>query len=109
MWAIPNTTVTVLRGTTVSAYGDALDNTTPAASGIPALITERNRTVFDRTTQTPRVVRVVSCAVQSDTDLREEDRVRDDTTNTVYAVRSVTQPGGAGHVADLLVELGRVT
>lgn len=109
MWAVPSTTVTVLRGTTTSAFGDQLDNTAVAASGIPAVITERSRTVFDHATQTPRVIRTVSCAVQSDTDLRRTDRLRDEATDVVYAVDAVTQPGGAGYTADLLVTLKRVT
>jgi len=56
------------------------------------------------------VVRVVSGQVQSDTDVRVGDRLRDDTHGgVIYTVENVTDPGGAGNTADLELELKRVT
>lgn len=109
MYALATTTVSILRGTSVDEYGDAYDNGTVAASGIPAAVVEESRRTYDRATQTPRTIRAVRGTLGSGVDVREGDQLRDDRTGLIYAVQAVTQPGGVGMTPDLDVDLIRVT
>jgi hypothetical protein len=109
VYSLANCLISILRGTTTNRYGDEVDNGTVVASGIPALVTETNRTVYDRASQEARIIRVSRGAVQSDVDIRDNDQIKREDTNTVYMVQSVTQPDGAGVTTDLVLELKRVT
>lgn len=109
MYAVASCLASILRGTTIDADGDEVDTDTAIATGVPALITEKSRTVYDPSTQERRIIRVSRGAVQSDTDIRDNDRLRDDTNGITYMVQSVTQAGGAGFTNDLVLELKRVT
>lgn len=109
MYAVANARCSILRGTTLDAYGDEVDAATVVASNVPALIEETNANFYDPSTQTPRVIRVVGCHLQSDTDVLPGDRLRDDTHGVIYMIESVTQPGGPGLVTDLELNLRRVT
>jgi hypothetical protein len=108
MYALATCSASVLRGTGTDDWGDVTDNATVAASGIPARIVVRNKTVFDPSTQTPRVVQVVVGAVGSEVDVVDTDQIRDDTRGVLYAVESVTQPNGPGITPDLALQLRRV-
>jgi hypothetical protein len=109
MYAVASCLASILRGTTTDQFGDQVDTGTVIATDVPALITEKSRTVYDPSTQERRIVRVSRGAVQSDTDIRDNDQLRDYTTGITYMVQSVTQAGGAGFVNDLVLELKRVT
>lgn len=108
MYGLANCLISVLRGTSTDTWGDQVDNGAIAASGIPARILVRSRTVFDESTQEPRVVQIVSGAVASTADVRDGDQIRDDTHSVTYTVQSVTQPNGVGLVPDLELDLQRV-
>lgn len=108
MYGLANCLCSVLRGTTTSSYGDVLDNGTVAASGIPAFIAVRSKTITDSASQTPRVVQTIRGAVSSAVNIQDTDQLRDDTHGVVYAVEAVTQPLAAGITPDLELELRRV-
>jgi hypothetical protein len=108
VYALATCLASVLRGTGTNTWGDTVDNATVAASGIPAAITVRSRTAQDSATQTSRVIETVTGAVGSNVDIRDTDRLRDDTHGITYSIEAVTQPGGAGLTADLQLELRRV-
>ncbi len=109
MRAIPNTTISVLRGTTLDEFGDETDNATVAASGIPCSLIEQVRQAHTPESPTPRVVRYTIGRVNPDTDVRETDRVMDERTNRIYIVQAVSQTGGIGTVNDLRLDLKYTT
>lgn len=109
MYEVANCTVSILRGTSVNQWGDTVDNSTVAASGIPALILVTTETTTDPSTQAPRTVQTVHGVVNSNVDVRDTDQILDETHSVTYAVESVTQPLATGFTPDLELELRRVT
>lgn len=112
MYALASTTCSVIRGTTTNAWGDQVDdviNATVIATGVPVSLAVTNTNTSDPTTQQIRIVRSISGAIQSDTDIRETDRLRDDATGAIYIVESVTQPLGPGFTGDLDLVLKQVS
>lgn len=108
MYGLANCLISVLRGTSTSEFGDSLDNGTVAASGIPAAIVVRSRTIFDPSTQSARIVQQLIGTVGSAVDITDTDQIRDDTHGVTYSVEAVTQPLGIGLTPDLELELRRV-
>ena len=110
MYALASTTVSILRGTTTNQWGDQVDdpNASAVATGVPVDITVINTNAFDPTSQQIRTIRTISGAIQSDTDIKETDRLRDDATGVVYIVESVTQRMDPGFVGDLELVLKQV-
>jgi hypothetical protein len=120
VYAIANTTVTILRGTGLDAEGDIMDAGTAIATGVPAMISTPAQspfrpivlgtTVFDPGTEMPSTVREVLCVLQGNTDVTNEDQLMDEYTSYVYAVMLVTQGGRVvGLTPDLQLTLKRVT
>jgi hypothetical protein len=109
MYEIATCKASILRGTSTDAYGDVTDTGTVIASGIIASIRESSRTVFDPSTQTPRVIRTIDCRLPSGIDVVNTDQVRDDTYGITYIVAGVTVPRQPGFAADLEVQLKRIT
>ena len=104
--------ISILRGTTTNQWGDEIDATDGAqviATGVPVALAITSTTAHDPSTQTIRVVRRITGAIQSDTDVRDNDRLRDDATGAVYVVESVTTPLGPGFTADLDLVLRQVS
>jgi hypothetical protein len=109
MQAIATTTISVLRGTTTDAYGDEQDTDTIVATGIPASLTEQSRRVTTRDDPTPRIVRYATARVGSGTDIRDQDRVRDERTGAVYIVDSPSSMANPALAVDLRLDLRRTT
>lgn len=109
MYAIANCLVDVLRGTSQNDWGDAVDNGTVAATGVPASIIVANTRVWDATTQTPRAVQRITGVMGSERDVRVNDQLRDTTHGITYAVDSVTQENAIGRTPDLSLLLSRLT
>lgn len=109
MYALATCTASILRGTTTDEYGDAVDASTVAHSGVNAQILDNVMRVYDPSTQTPRIVRSYICHMQSGTDVRIGDRLRDDTHDVVYIIENVTQANQAGLTVDLILDLRRIT
>jgi hypothetical protein len=79
------------------------------STGNPASIVESGRHTYDRATQTPRTIRVVSGLLGSGTDVLDGDQIRDDTNNGIlYVVKTVTQPRSFGYLPDIELDLQRV-
>jgi hypothetical protein len=105
-----NTTVTVLRGQGVNAYGDVTDDLTAVFTGIPVPLVETKQDLFDPLTQTPRTVRSIECHLPSWVGLLNTDRIQDDSTGDVYAVTEVTMPPTLiGIPVDTVATLKRIT
>lgn len=109
MYALATCTASVLRGTGVNVYGDEIDGGAAVYTGVLAAIREVSSVVSDPSTQTPRTVRSLICHVPSDLDVREGDRLRDDTNSVLYAIENVTHPQGPGVTRDTVLDLQRVT
>lgn len=109
MQAIATTTVSVLRGTTTDAYGDEKDTDTPISAGIPASLTEQSRRVTTRDDPTPRIVRYAVARVPARTDVRDQDRIRDDRTGAIYIVDAVSSMANPTAVPDIRLDLRRTT
>jgi hypothetical protein len=103
------TTVAILRGTTTDEYGDEQPGGTPVAQGVLASIQEVTRSVFDAATATPRIVRQVVGRVPQGTDVTTTDRIRDERTNTIFAVTAVYAAADLGWPSDIKLDLERTT
>jgi hypothetical protein len=111
MYQLANCTVSILRRdpTAKNARGDAGGEYVEISTGNPASIVESSRSTFDRATQTPRTIRVVSGLLGSGTDVLGADRIRDDTNaGILYVAQTVTQPRAFGYLPDIELDLKRV-
>lgn len=104
----PTTTVSILRGSADDTYGDPADNSTVASSGIPASILERDRQSTDRATGTPRTVRYVTARLPAGIDVTEDDRIKDETTGSIYWIGSVSQLSSFVGTNELKLDLRKV-
>lgn len=109
MQAIATTRLDVLRGTTTDAYGDEQDTDTVVATGIPASLTEQSRRVTTRDDPTPRIIRTITARVPAGSDIRDQDRVRDQRTGAVYIVDAPSTMANPTLAVDLRLDLRRTT
>jgi len=106
MMALANCTLTVFRGTSIDAYGDEIEvNTVSVATGIPASVIERSKTVTTYDRDTPRTVRWFTGRVDQGTDIRQNDRVRNEQTGMVFLVDSIATPGTGAIPSDMVLDL----
>lgn len=108
MLYMPTTTVSILRGTTITLAGDEVDSLTPVYTGIPASVMERTRNGIDVSTQNPQVYHYTVCRLPAGTDVLETDLVLDELTGKQYAVSAVSTLSSPVHVPDLRVDLRHV-
>ena len=108
MHVIPNTTVTLLRGSGVDEYSGEITNETVAASGLKAAITEQDRVVFDPTTGEPRTIRLITGRVDDGTGARRNDRLYDETKEVYYVIQSVRQHKNPIYTSEEILNLVRV-
>jgi hypothetical protein len=108
---LANTRCSVLRGTTVSPYGDTVDAASVHEANIPALLVEKSQVVHDPATQEPRTIRTAECYVPPWLDVLNTDQVYDQLTgNTYMIIDIVAQPAfapGGPRLTEL--QLRRVT
>ncbi|MBD9700649.1 hypothetical protein IHE56_00790 [Streptomyces sp. ID01-12c] len=109
MQAIATTTLTVLRGTTTDVYGDEQDTDTTVATGVVASLVEQSRRVTTRENPTPRIVRYAVARVPAGTDVRDQDRVRDERTGATYIVEAPSSMANPAMAVDLRLDLRRTT
>lgn|SRR5579875_2179773 len=108
--AAVNTTVKILRGTTVDDLGNEVDLNEPVFQGLPAALMETNQTTQDPTTPTPRTIRSIYLAVPAYVGLQTTDRVLDEWTGDTYMVIEVIKPPTiVGAPVDTRALLKRVT
>ena len=111
---VANCTVSILRGVGYDEYGDISDDMAAVTPGIPAVLIETSRSVFDPATQTPRTVRSATCRVPAWTKVLNTDELRNDLTGDIYSVEDITRPPTlmttqAGGREDLVLTLRRIT
>jgi hypothetical protein len=109
MQAIATTRVSILRGTTTDAYGDEQDTDTTVHTGIPASLVEQSRRVTTRDDPTPRIVRYAVARVPANTDITDQDRVRDERTGAVYIVEATSSMANPAATPDIRLDLRRTT
>lgn len=109
MIATPNTTVSILGGSSRSDYGDVLDDDEPAGSGIPAMIIEGRQVVATESDPQARVIRYYTARLPNGTAIDDTHRLKDEQTNEVYSIDNVTHPKNAVIPQDVRLDLRRVT
>lgn len=100
---LPTTVAAILRGTTVDAYGDPQDASVVVEDDIPASIIDPVATVRTRGDTDPRVVRNTTIRLPAGTDVREDDRILDQTTGRIYAIDAVTSQQGYAFANDVRI------
>jgi hypothetical protein len=105
MLAIPTTTVSLLRGTTIDEYMDEVDNNSVAASGIPASLLEQTRNTTRRADRRPQTVRIYACRLPASTDVQPDDRILDERTGLIYALDDTLHNNGVVVATDLKLTL----
>lgn len=109
MRAIPTTTVSILRGTTTDAYGDPVDGTTVAASGVLASLLEQRVGVTTGADDRVQQLRAITGRLPAGTDVEEGDRIRDERTGEIYVIDNVSRVQNPVVMADTRVDLRRAT
>ncbi len=109
MIAVPNTTVSILGGSSNSDYGDVIDDDEPAGSGIPAMIIEGRQIVATESDPQARVIRYYTARLPHGTAVDDTHRLRDERTGDVYSIDNVTYPMNAVIPMDVRLDLRRVT
>jgi hypothetical protein len=108
MLARPNTTVSILRGTSTNVHGDVTDADTAQYRHVPMKISERNRLDTDPTSGMPRTVHHLIGRCGADVDIQDGDRLLDEQSGAIYALSSLSAPRSAMSVNDLRLDLQRV-
>ncbi|WP_433242531.1 hypothetical protein [Actinomadura nitritigenes] len=111
MRARATTTVTILRTPpdTVDAYGDPTDDHTPVATGVLASILLSNVRQYVRAENRTTTVTTYTGRLLGTTDVRPDDRIKDETTNDIYSIERIGRfPTYAG-IADLRLDLKKTT
>jgi len=106
--AIPNTTVSVLRGSSESAYGDPEDNETVSVSGVLASLLEDNELTSTRAQDRLQQTGLWRLRVRAGTDIRLGDRIKDDRTGLIYVLNDVQEPPAWQARQDVRCSLRRV-
>jgi hypothetical protein len=107
---VANTTVSVLGGTTIDAYGNVRDASIVLLAGVPASLVETSRQVSDPSTQAPRTVRSVTCVVPDWAGVTLSSQLRDESTGQTYAVEEILRPSTLmGAPVDTVLTLRRIT
>src|SRR5579872_3229980 len=115
MYAIANTTVNILRGTTTDSFGDVVDKPTAVYTNIIAFISYPTMSplrpivlgsqVFEPAMPQPSTTRLAACSLPSGTDIRNTDQILDNMTGLTWEVYEVTTLGWAGASPDLVLTL----
>jgi hypothetical protein len=119
MYAIANTTVTILRGTIPDSFGNIVDDPAPIATHVIAFISQPTMsplrpivlgsTIYEPSSPDPSTARLSACTLPSGTDVRNSDQIFDEFTKLLYEVYQVTMLGNAGATLDLILTLKRIT
>ncbi|MGH3296094.1 MAG: hypothetical protein ACRDP7_30275 [Trebonia sp.] len=102
---LANTSLSVLRGTTVNAWGDKTNVGTPLYTGIPAALVESAKQVFDRASQRMQTIRTSTCVVPDWADILDTDTLIDETSGDAYMIESVTRQPTLGPPPDKILVL----
>jgi hypothetical protein len=105
---LPNTTVSILRGETIDAYGDPVDSNVSVNASVPISITHEDQKVYLPVEGRMTIIRQFIGRIRPGFDVREHDRLRDDRSGRVYLVEGISQPEYGTGTADLRIFLRRI-
>lgn len=105
MYARATTTVSILRGTGTDEWGDAVDNDTVVATGVRASITEQKIYAQGEVTTQPRNLRYARMRCTKGTDVRVNDRVRDERLNQTWTITNISSIQNPVVGQDLRIDL----
>lgn len=88
--------LTILRGTTVSDYGDESDVGTPVFSNVPAAIAEVSQTAFDPATQRPQIIRSLQGVMPGWAEVQLTDTLYEPATDRYFLIEDVSAEPGFG-------------
>lgn len=99
---------TIVRGTTTNASGDPVDHDYVAARDVPLGLRNASITESNPNTATPRIIKFIRGTASPDIDLRVQDRIVNQDTETRYVVDTVNEPLSSTRNSDLRFECHRV-
>ena len=88
---IANCRVSILRGTFKDPYGDPIESDTPVQTGVPMSILEVASNETTVAGGMPRQVRYLVGRAHPGTDIRHEDRLKDEDNGRVYFVDGIDE------------------
>lgn len=109
MYALPTTTVTILRGESTDGFGDTVAGSTVAASAVPCSLLEQRRSLFTPAADRIQQVLYYLGRVPGDTDVQLTDRIQDEVTGDVYRVDGVSRVGSPVQLNDLRLDLRKAS
>lgn len=109
MYAIPTTTVSVLRGVSVDDLGDTVDNLTVASSGTVFSLLEQRRTVFVPATNRLQTVMIATGRGPNDMDVTTSDRIKDERTGLIYVIDNVSRVQSPVTLNDVRLDMRRAS
>lgn len=86
-----NATVTILRATGTTKYGQP-NTWTTLYSGVPAILVDDLRGNPNTADTTPTGTRTVECHLPTSVGLLPSDQIKDESTGLLYLVGTITQP-----------------
>jgi hypothetical protein len=107
---VANTTCSVLRGVTITSYGDLQDDRNAYLTGVPVSLIENAEIVNDPATQTPMIIRSSVCLLPEWTGVLDSDQILDETTGDIYSVQDIIRPPTTmGAPVDIKLILRRIS
>jgi hypothetical protein len=87
---VANTTVSILRGEATDAWQDDIDPPAPVYTGVAVSLLEVFSNSSQRNESRPQTIRRYKARfIDPTTDLLEDDRLRDERTNSIYTVTQI--------------------
>lgn len=108
MYALATSLFSILRGSSTNAYGDETDAGTVVTSGVPMALAPAGRAGTSRANGELREVDSFSGFAPYGTDLRLDDRLKDETTGEVYVLATVATPRTSWGQGDIRITARRV-
>lgn len=109
MRSIATATVTIYRGESTDAFGDSVSASTAIADRIPFSIMEQSVKTTRRGDDRPQSVKYFRGRCSPAVDIRQEDRIKDEITGTIYLVTAVSNVASTVTTNDTRCDLERVT
>lgn len=90
MYSRATTKVSILRGQSEDEWGDTIDNNTVVASGVLASILEQKTWSSPEVSTQPHNYRYARLRVKKGTDVRTNDRIKDERTNDIWLITNIS-------------------
>lgn len=103
-----NCRVTILRGTELTELGDTQDRAVPVRDRVPAAIREQRRQTTTNADDRAQTVLYFTGRMSAREDVRQDDRLRDEATGTIYLVTAVSRHGASSRTNETRLDLERV-